>query len=125
MRENKMYFILEGTIIGITIIFIIKLLLYNKILNSIQNGYSNELEKAIEVAKEPNYFNYLLAGGGIILILFSYTIFILRKTFIDKKFIFALINIILGIWLLVVFWNPILTTFAILLFLGGTLVSSD
>lgn len=118
LRKNKVYWICE-VIIGIgTLCFILKLNSYNKILQEIQERHSNEIIKALEVAKEPLYFHYLLGGGLIIAILIGYTMFVLKKIKVESIFI-IIINIILLIIFFEVYWNPILATFAVLLIIAG------
>lgn len=119
MRDNKGYFICE-ILVGIaTLIFTIKLNSYNEILKSIQCKYDNEIEQALGIASHPDYFNYFLWGIIFIALLIGYTIFIFKSRIGSEALIIFIINFVLLIVLLIIFWNPILTTFAILLLGGG------
>lgn len=113
-KKNKLYWICEAIIAIGTIYFILKLNSYSKILIDIQNRYSNTILKAIEVAKEPSYFHYLLGGALVLTILISYIIFVFMRIKWESIFI-ILINIVLIIVFFTVYLNPILMAFAILL----------
>lgn len=119
-KKNKLYWIGEAIIAIGAIYFILKLNSYSKILIDIQNRYSNTILKAIEVAKEPSYFHYLLGGALVLTILISYIMFVFMRIRWESIFI-ILINIILIIVFFTVYWNPILMTFAILLGISGVL----
>lgn len=119
MRVNKGYFIGEFLLIITTVVFTIKLNSYNKILSSIQSRYDNKIQQALEVASHPDYFTYFLLGIIFIALLVWYTVFTFKAKIGNEILIVALINLILLIVLLIVFWNPIVTTFAVLLISGG------
>lgn len=118
LRENKAYWICEAIIFIGTLSFILKLNSYNKILLDIQSRYSNEIIKALEVAKEPSYFNYFFGGAFVIIVLIGYTMFVLKKLR-GESILIVIINIILIIVFFKVYWNPVLATFAVLLTIGG------
>lgn len=118
LKEYKSYWICEGIIIFGTICFIFKLNSYNKILFEIQSQYSNDIIKALEVVREPFYFNYLLFGGLVIAILIGYIMLVLKRLrWVSIPII--VINIILLIVFFIVYWNPILAIFAVLLSVCG------
>ncbi|MGU8487707.1 hypothetical protein ACV3OC_12855 [Clostridium perfringens] len=120
LKKYKLYWICEAIIAIGSIYFILKLNSYSKILIDIQNRYSNTILKAIEVAKEPLYFHYLLGATLVITILISYIMFVFMRIRWESIFI-ILINIILIIVFFIVYRNPILMTFAILLGISGVL----
>ena len=123
MRENKIYFIGEGIVSVLIVCFTFKLYLYNKILYDIQEKYSNQIQKALMVAREPYYFKYLISGILFITLLVVYTTFVISKQYIGiDRWIIFIINLVLLIILLIVFWNPIITTIAILLLSAGGIV---
>lgn len=115
MNRNKCYLIGELIVMLVTLFFIFKLNSYNKILHDIQSIYNNKIQQTLEVAKEPNYFNYLILGFIFILLLVGYTILIFKARIGNEFWIIMLMNSILLIALLIVFWNPVLATFATLL----------
>lgn len=125
MRDNKKYFIGEFIVMIGTIVFIFKLNSYNKILQDIQNKYDNKIQQVLQIASEPDYFKYLLGGFIFILLLVLYTVYVFKAKIGNEIFIIALINIILLIILIIVFWNPIITTFAVLLISGGVFIIAN
>lgn len=121
MEGKKGYMIGEGIVVVATLFFIMKLHKYNQVLHEIQKNYDNNIQKTIQIASEPNYFNYLLGGAFFIAVLVGYTLFIFKSgsSLEGIGWVLSLINICLLIILLVVFWNPVLATFAALLLGGG------
>lgn len=119
LSEYKWYYFFEVLVVGITIWFICRLKDYNQVLYNIQERYPSKIQQTFEIAAEPNYFNFLLGGGFFILLLVLFTFFILKMKIEINGVIFLFVNFILLLVLLVTFWNPILTTFAMLL-IGGT-----
>lgn len=114
------YSIGEIFIAVITIIYIYYLSKYKLILIEIQQYHVGKLDQAFAVAQEPSYFNYFFGGILLIIVLvgFSFVHIKCGKTLLNKLII-SLINLLLLIVLIYVFWNPILTSFAVILCCGG------
>lgn len=118
MHRIKLAHVIEAILIFLTVQFIIKLNNYSQILHLIQEKYSEDswfnIQMAIEIASEPSYFKYLIKGFLfiVLLVIYPYILFKFNRS-IDTIFI-VLINLTLLIILLVVFCNPILTSFAVI-----------
>lgn len=120
---------LEGIITVSTIIFIIRLHFYNQQLFRIQATYDNSIEAAFATLQEPNIPIYLFIGFAItaILVYFSYKSFILADELGYIILINILVNVILLIFLILAFSNPIFTSIAtVVVVIGGiAFVSSN
>ncbi|WP_368901066.1 hypothetical protein [Oceanobacillus oncorhynchi] len=127
MYESKFYFIIEGIIVIATVIFMFMLRNFNQELAFIQGMYNNKIESAFAIASTPGYFGYLAMGFFFVFVLVAYSIkcFKLVITLDFRIIINCIINVILLIRLLVIFSNPVLTTFATLLLVAGLFIIAN
>ncbi|EHQ8840317.1 TPA: hypothetical protein I0F66_RS10045 [Enterococcus faecalis] len=125
LNEHKWYYISESAISGATIWFICMLKAYNQVLYEIQEQYTNKIQQTLEIAAEPQYFTYLLAGGFFIVLLVAFTVYTIKKLFNVHALIIFIVNLVILQVLLVTFWNPVLATFAMLLIGGGIFVLAN
>lgn len=119
-EEDKKYLIVDGLLIIIVSAFTAMLHLYNQKLYEIQLLYENSLSQTFAIVQEPDYFYYLIAGFVFIVLLIGAPVFC-RKSRCNllSICIIIFINLIMLIILLVVFWNPVLATFAAFLTFAG------
>ena len=79
------------------------------------------IERAFATAGKPWYWFFLLTGFAFIILLVCMGVHLFRK---DKSVLGNLVGLILNIVLIVilvtVFWDPIFTTFVVLAFVAGT-----
>jgi len=113
---EKLYFIGQGIIFVATTIFIVFLRRYNRSLAEIQEMYDSPLLRAWRIMEDPYYLRYLIAGLFFIVLLISFAIKSFKVAIEDTPILLinVLVSLILLIILLVVFWNPILTTLAVI-----------
>lgn len=99
----------------ITIIFILLLCRYNKILYKIQVAHPNKIEQALYIMGEPNYVIYLIFGAVFVLLLVCISIWDIKcwQELEWKMFVLILANVILLLLLIHIYSNPIFTSFVI------------
>lgn len=119
MEEYRGYFIGEGIVVLLVGIFTFKLYKYNQILHEIQERFPNMIQQTIEIAQETNYINYLSGGFFFVFILIGYTVLVFKARLGMSGLVILCINFVLLVVLLIIFWNPVLATFACLLLGGG------
>lgn len=112
----------EKAVILASLAYIIALAFYKRWLHSqydVMNG--SLIERAFATAGKPWYWFFLLAGFAFIILLVCMGVHLFRK---DKSVLGNLVGLILNIVLIVilvtVFWDPIFTTFVVLAFVAGT-----
>ena len=111
----------KATILA-SLAYIIALAFYKHWLRSqydVMNG--SLIERAFATAGKPWYWFFLLTGFAFIILLVCMGVHLFRK---DKSVLGNLVGVILNIVLIVilvtVFWDPIFTTFVVLAFVAGT-----
>lgn len=103
-------------------IYILRLLNYNKILEEIQSVYDNKILQAWKVVGEPDFLYYLVGGAVSALALIAISLFDYRirdEMGVKIVVVHIVIHVIVLIWLLVVYSNPIFTTFVTVLASAG------
>lgn len=124
---NKGYKIVEIVIVLITVWFLCKLYFYKEHLTNkiIEKNYGL-LKEAWLILNEPDYFYYLIGGILVLIILIGFVYYCIKYEE-DRGLILILVvvlNIMLSIIVLLVFWSPILTTLLVLGVVGLLLVMS-
>ena len=111
----------KATILA-SLVYIIALAFYKHWLHSqydVMNG--SLIERAFATAGKPWYWFFLLTGFAFIILLVCMGVHLFRK---DKSVLGNLVGLILNIVLIVilvtVFWDPIFPTFVVLAFVAGT-----
>lgn len=120
MNQNKIY-VKNGIIIFVTVVYNILLHFYNIKLHKLQNNCQNKIIAAIKVFEDKDFLIYLTGGAIIACLLIASTIRRIKDMEIiglRNTVILVLTNIILLIILLVIYSNPILTTFVIVVGVG-------
>ena len=102
--------------------YIIALAFYKHWLRSqydVMNG--SLIERAFATAGKPWYWFFLLTGFAFIILLVCMGVHLFRKD-MDKpgNLVGVILNIVLIVILVTVFWDPIFTTFVVLAFVAGT-----
>ena len=79
------------------------------------------IERAFATAGKPWYWFFLLTGFAFIILLVCMGVHLFRKD-MDKpgNLVGVILNIVLIVILVTVFWDPIFTTFVVLAFVAGT-----
>lgn len=101
-----------------TIIYIIFLCKYNKVLYGIQAQYASKIVAAWHIVCEPDFFWYFILGAvfALVLILVSLWDFrTWREAGILETIVSIILNLIVLVVLLKVYSNPVFTAFVIVL----------
>lgn len=111
----------KATILA-SLAYIIALAFYKHWLHSqydVMNG--SLIERAFATAGKPWYWFFLLTGFAFIILLVCMGVHLFRKD-MDKpgNLVGVILNIVLIVILVTVFWDPIFTTFVVLAFVAGT-----
>lgn len=99
---------------------------YNKHLDNVYkiNGNRITILKAFEIISDRNYMIIFFLGILTLIMLISVSIYTISHSYNDRfnKIIVPLINIILFVMLIVIYWNPIFLAFAMVAGVGGLFV---
>lgn len=114
---KKGYQIVDVVLVIISIYFLYKLYNYKEYLSEKilvkEHGW---LKEAFLIVQEPDYFNYLLGGLVVLAMLIGFIYYCINYEQDPgiELVVVVVLNIILTVIILFVFWSPILTTLFII-----------
>lgn len=115
------------TVLIAVIIFIFCLASYNRILHQIETQHAGKIVQAFYMIQEPNFFKYFVGGifAGAALIFTSVSDFWHRKEYgFTLTAINILVNLLAFVTLIIVYANPVFTTFMIVASAGGLAIAA-
>lgn len=123
----KLRIVFHIVIIVSVIIFICFLMQYNVLLHEIEIQYTGKFIQAFYMIQEPDFFRYFVGGicAGAVLISVSISDFLHRDEYgIHLTIISILVNVIVLIILIIVYSNPVFTSFMAVVGTGGVIIAA-
>lgn len=125
--RTKLRIAVNITVLIIVIIFIFRLASYNRILHQIETQHTGKIVQAFYMIQEPDFFKYFVGGivAGAALIVTSVSDFWHREEYgFMLTVINILVNLLVFVTLIIVYANPVFTTFMIVASAGGLIIAA-